>query len=552
MAFELPEGFIKVEPGVTTGGYNLPPGFVREPRPEPADTDPTFIDGIGTAWDKRKKAILATREDTANIFNEISGVHKPGEISVLTGLAQTAGQYAGFAGDVIGEGIVHTFQTIGDGLEYAFPEEYEGAADGIKEAAAWVMDSQAGQAASEAFGKGYASYSKWKKENPQDAKTFESVVNVAVLFTPYKTKVNNDPVPSFGRSQHWGKGLQEKAVAQKAKTRAHKVQDMLFPGKLDEDMIMRTNQTGINKRTYVIPNASEKEMINNVSKIKGIKYHRGDQYNLNVIRDENIKIAKGLESSLKNSNISIPNSFVFKSIDDDMAGLLKNNISITKDKDIMNFLEGYVATAKRLISEHPPTPAGLLSARKAFDAQLRKEGKDLAFNAGRESAQKTAINTLRRTINKSIHDAVPDKGVRQSLAQQSSLWRATDMMKPKAIESAQHSLGRAWQNVSRVLDLKMGANRAFAVAGGISAVGASYAVMPAFAGGLSLIGTSVLVARGVNSPATKMALGKILTLIDKGLKQTKNGDMIKQLRADRIIVQDLFEMPVEKETKTEK
>ena len=537
MAFELPQGFTIPE---QTGGYDLPPGFSLEPRAEPADSDPTFLEGVGEAWDRRKGDSVQTEKDWDT-----------GEIGFGHYATQTAGASVGFVGDVIGEGITHTFQTIGDGLEYAFPEQYEGAADSIKEATAWVMDSQAGQAASEAFGKGYVAYSKWKKANPQDAKTFESVVNIAVLLMPYKNKVNNNPVPSFGRKQHWGKGLQTKATAQTAKTRAHKIQDMLFPEKLDDDMIMRTKQTGLNKRTYVMPNAAEKEMIDNVAKIKGIKYHRGDQYNLNIIRDENVRIAKGLESSLKNSKVSVPNGFVFKSIDDDIAGLLKNNISITKDKDIMNFLQGYVETAKRLISEQPPTPAGLLAARKAFDAQLRREGKDLAFNAGRDSAQKTAINTLRRTINKSIHDAVPDKGVRQSLANQSSLWRATDMMKPKAIEAAQHSIGRVWQNVSRVLDLKMGAHRAFAVAGGISAVGASYAIMPAFAGGLSLVGAGVLVARGVNSPATKMAFGKILTLIDKGLKQTKNGDMIKQLRADRILIQDLFEMPVEKETNKE-
>jgi hypothetical protein len=511
---------------------------VKPPPPPPADSDPSFIDGVGEAWDRRKKEILESREDYAT-----------GEIGFGEGTVQTAGQYAGFAGDVIGEGIVHTFQTIGDGLEYAFPEEYEGAADSIKSVTNWVMQSEAGQAASEAFGKGYTSYQKWKKANPQDAKTFESVVNVAILFYPYKTKVNANPVPSFGRKAHVGTGLQAKATAQAGKTRAHKVQDMLFPEKLDDDMIMRTKQTGWNKRTYVNPNAAEKEMIDNVSKIKGIKYYRGDQYNLNIIRDENIKIAETLKSSLKDSNISIPNGFVFKSIDDDIAGLLKNNISITKDKDIMNFLEGYVATAKRLISERPQTPAGLLDARKAFDAQLRIEGKDLAFNAGRESAQKTAINTLRRTINKSIHDAVPDKGVRQSLSEQSSLWRATDMMKPKAIGAAQDTLGRVWQNLSRTLELKMGANRAFAVIGGISAVSASYAVMPFVGAGASLIGAGVLVKNGMNSPATKMALGKILVMIDKAIKRSTNGDMIKQLKADRVLIQDLFEMPVEKENK---
>jgi len=547
MAFELPQGFTRtneVEPKPEQDGvFSMPQGFTRVVAPPPADSDPTFIDSIGTAWDRRKEEILETREDT-----------KTGEIGFGEGLVQTTGQYAGLGADVIGEGIVHTFQTIGDGIEYAFPETYEGAADSIKEATAWVMESEAGKYAAEEASKGFAAYSKWKKANPQDAKTFESVVNVAILFSPYKTKVNANPVPSFGRKQYMGAGLQAKATAQAGKTRANKIQDMLFPGKLDKETVHRASQVGLNKRTYVLPNALEKEMIDNVSKIKGIKYARGDLHNLNVIKQENITIAKGLQESLEKSakDISVPNSFVFKQIDDDIAGLLKNNVSITKDKEIMTFLEGYVNAAKRIIAEHPQTPSGLLAARKAFDAQLRAEGKDLAFNAGRESAQKTAINTLRRTINKSIHDSVPDKNVKASLAKQSSLWRATDMLAPKAIAAADHTLGRAWQNISRVLDLKMGANRAFAVIGGISAVGASYAVMPYVAGGLALGSVAILAKSGINSPATKMALGKILTLMDKALKQTKNGDMIKQLRADRILVQDLFEMPVEKETNKEK
>jgi len=120
---------------------------VKPAPPPPADSDPTFIDGVGEAWDRRKEEIIESREDYAT-----------GEIGFGEGAVQTAGQYAGFAGDVIGEGIVHTFQTIGDGLEYAFPEEYEGAADSIKSVTNWVMQSEAGQAASEAFGKGYTSY----------------------------------------------------------------------------------------------------------------------------------------------------------------------------------------------------------------------------------------------------------------------------------------------------------------------------------------------------------------------------------------------------------
>ena len=508
------------------------------PTPPPADSDPSFIDDIGNAWDNRTDEIIESAQD-----------FKTGEIGFGVGTVQTAGQIAGLAGDVIGEGIVHTFQNIGDGLEYAFPEQYEGAADSLKEATAWALSSDAGIAASEAIGKGYASYSKWKKDNPQDAKTFESVVNVALIFSPVKTKIKGSPVPSFGRKKHFGAGLTAKGQAQAKLNKTEKIQDMLFPDKLDSDMVRRTEQVGWNKRTRVLPNASEKEMIENVSKVKGIKYSKGDQYNLNTIDKANIALAKKLRADLDaiGGDVLISHGGVNKQIDDAIAKLLGDNTSVTGDPELMKFLTGYIRSAKKIISEHPQTPAGVLSARQAFDAKLLADGRDLAFNSGRESAKKTAVNTLRRTINDAVHNAVPDKGVRKSLAEQSSLWRAADMLEPKAIAGANNALGRTWQNLSRFLEMKMGANRAFAVVGGISAVSASYAIMPFVGAGASLLGAGVLIKNGVNSPATKMALGKILTLIDKGLKKTTNGDMIKQLRADRIIVQDLFELPVQKE-----
>ena len=306
------------------------PWFTLEVTPPPADSDPTFIDGVGEAWDKRWKDRVETQKD-----------YQSGEIGFGEGLTQTAGMYAGLAGDVIGEGIVYTVQTIGDGLEYVFPETYEGAADSIKAATSWVMKSQAGQAASEAFGKGYASYSKWKKENPQDAKTFESVVNVAVLFTPYKTKVNSNPVPSFGRKQHMGTGFKDRGLAQSAKDRHSKIQDMLFPDKLDADTVKRVKQVGWNKRSIVNPRPHEIEMIQNVAKIKGIKYRKGDQYNFNTIMKHNedlaIKLQKDLESVI---NISVPNKFVFRNLDDDIVKHITNNTDIVNDTKLMNFLVG--------------------------------------------------------------------------------------------------------------------------------------------------------------------------------------------------------------------
>jgi hypothetical protein len=41
----------------------------------------------------------------------------------------------------------------------------------------------------------------------------------------------------------------------------------------------------------------------------------------------------------------------------------------------------------------------------------------------------------------------------------------------------------------------------------------------------------------------------LLKQIDRAIQASKNGKMKEALRADRIIVQDLFEMPVEKNNK---
>ena len=97
----------------------------------------------------------------------------------------------------------------------------------------------------------------------------------------------------------------------------------------------------------------------------------------------------------------------------------------------------------------------------------------------------------------------------------------------------------------------MQSNRTLAVLFGQSAFAVASGYMQGIGAGILAYGAAQAVKMGVNSPKTKFAFGHLLKQIDRAIQASKNGKMKEALRADRIIVQDLFEMPVEKETNKE-
>lgn len=542
-----------VEEGTSDTVYNqepdidtlLPPGATWNPEMATDVTAPSLIEEYGQNYDKRSKAIFKSGSD-----------YGKGEIGFYEGMVQHLGQNMGLIFDQGVTTVKHALMTIGDGIEYAFPEIYEGAGDKLSEARDWVLNSEEGKEAMEAISKGQHHYGVWCKKHPQRCKTLGSVVNLGMAFKPIKEKWNADPVPTFGTKQHLGKKMADNAhISSKAGKRSDKIQELLHPKDIDTEMSMRMEQKGLLRTNTLELNDLEKEMIENVSRLKTVNPNRSNQYNLTAIRKANTKKAEFLKMRLeKIDDIFIDSNVVKANIERDISELFKAKVWLSTTEGAGTAVKMHAQKALELLEEFPKTPAGLLQVRKAFDKYINGS-KPGTFNPIYNNATSEALMTIRTSLNKYLDDIVPSEHieVHKALAEQASLWRATHLLKPKAIKEMSNAVGRTWQNVSRVLELKMGANRAFAVIAGTSAFAASSAVIPFVGGTIAVGGVFYIATRGLNTMASKLAFGKILTLVDKSIKTSTNGQMIKQLRIDRAAIQDLFELPIQKEeNKTEK
>jgi hypothetical protein len=199
-----------------------------------------------------------------------------------------------------------------------------------------------------------------------------------------------------------------------------------------------------------------------------------------------------------------------------------------------------------IIKKHPNTPVGLLKARKDFDNVLRNQ-MPKAFNPTTQTIFTESTKAVRQSINNLINETVPSAYVKKRLAEQSNLFRASDMLAPKAAKETSLGLGRTYQNVQRILGAKMDLNRTMAILAGASAFGVSGGLFAGFAGGLAIGGVATGVGIAVTSPAVHKALAKLLKYTDKAIQTSTNPQMIKQLRLDRALVQDLIEAAAEAE-----
>ena len=132
--------------------------------------EPTMSEGISSDWNKRLESMDESRRD-----------RESGEISLLRSTVNTAGALAGGAFDIGGRLIEESVDTYLGNLKSFAPTTYNKVADKVTEAKEWALTTDAGKAAVEAAQAGYEEYSAWKEANPQDAKTFEAVLNIGMF-----------------------------------------------------------------------------------------------------------------------------------------------------------------------------------------------------------------------------------------------------------------------------------------------------------------------------------------------------------------------------------
>lgn len=462
----------------------------------------------------------------------------PEQLGFITDI-QTAGQVAGGVFDVLGETL-----TLGaKGISFVTPDFIK---DPIKEGWAagvdFITNSPKSMEALKAVEGGVESYGEWKKENPESALTLESVVNLGLLFAPVpkggKVKGNPDFVGASKPTvtEKVGQVMIDASGKQIKDRSAKKAMDLIVPKSGVPEQTKEVSKMGF-KYNVVKPTPQEQKIVETVASIK-IPQSASNQRSLNLIDDAIEAEAKTLERQVASSKEAIPLSESFRLLDE-VAVNTKNTDAFVATNQLGKMVDDVVVKAKSLLKENPQTPLGVLKTRKELDAYVRSyKANKSAFPSqdNVETALSIAVRDVRSALNTKVAETVPRANVLARLEKQSNLYRAKVPVIEKAKNDASNSIGRIWQNVTGVTGLKMPSTPL-----AIGITGAALAGwLPAIIGGVGVGIAGRAVYRGTISPELKKFLGQTLIASSKAIKQAKNPETIKQLRADRALIIELL------------
>ena len=518
-----------------------------------AEEIPGYIEQITNNYAKRQQQVQQSIEDhRAGKMDTNTGI---GWLDSLAGDAQLKIQgigkgLAGTAMDVIGVGIGATI----DGFSLIIPDVVE---DPIKQQVAdswdWLMNTEGGQEAAEAFAGGVGKYKAWKEDNPQAAKTFEALVNIGIMVTPIKARTKVGPVEGASITKQASRKVRISAAQSEKKARYNAIEKMLAPVVNKENV----KQLGAGGESIINPSTlfrgptlsattAEREVIEHLVNMKQIKTWRSpsraklevDKYQIKL----NDEIGKILQ---QHSDIKIPIQSVEGKMKYNLAQALEGLPTLKSNKQILKTVEDYVASAQAILKKHPNTPQGVHNARIEFDLFMKNEVGKKVLTAEATGLNSLVAKEIRNAMNSSIDKVIPLKSIFVRRKKQNLNYRAIDMLAPKVAKEGA-GLFTLFQNLMRVNKARATAASAAVLTGG--ALYGNPALMWTLAGMgtvVTSVGLTNLAIKGTLSPKTRRALATTLRETDKAIKITKNSDMRKSLKTSRVLVSDLLQMPTE-------
>ncbi len=500
-----------------------------------------FVEGLKGRLGGRFETIQEISRKAGGVYMDAEGkpVYTPPEqLGFITDI-QTAGQFAGGVFDVLGETL-----TLGaKGISFVTPDFIK---DPIKEGWAagveFITSNPKSMEALKAVEGGVESYAEWKKENPESALTLESVVNLGLLFAPVPKGAKVKGNPNFvGPSkptvtEKVGQVMVDASGKQIKDRSTKKAMDLIVPKSGVPEQTREVSKMGF-KYNVIKPTPQEQKIVDTVATLK-IPQSASNQRSLNLIDDAIEAEAKTLERQVASSKEAIPLSESFKLLDE-VAVNTKNTDAFVAANQLGKMVDDVVVKAKSLLKENPQTPLGVLKTRKELDAYVKSyKANKSAFPSqdNVETALSIAVRDVRSALNTKVAETVPRANVMSRLEKQSNLYRAKVPVIEKAKNDASNSIGRTWQRITGVTGLKMPTTPL-----AIGITGAALAGwLPAIIGGVGVGIAGRAVYRGTISPELKKFLGQTLIASSKAIKQAKNPETIKQLRADRALILELL------------
>jgi hypothetical protein len=375
----------------------------------------------------------------------------------------------------------------------------------------------------------YPKYLAMAKEYPHYDRMIKNVFSIASLGTNTKVEAGLDAM---------GVGLKASASKSTWKTRREGVQNMLAPIHPEtSDMTTTMSPTRTEGMFNSIkPNYTDQaeEIIDITAMVPKLKPNGSFTGSRNIIYDEITSTASKLKTDILAAGNPKLTVDVATQLQDAMD-IFPESVGFGLAGGTPKFATDLMTTAIRLVKESDGTAAGVLEARKKLDKFINKH-QPKSLTQEYINSKAVAVSEIRTIMNDAVAGAVPDVKVKELLAKQHKLYKAWDVTGDKAINESRNAVGRLWQKVTGGnVSIPKTPMALRALGGGlaywVSSGNAVYALGGIAAATAGVVGYDVL-----TGPKLRQTLGSLLTDTSKLIKTTKDTTLLKQLKADRLIV----------------
>jgi TfoX/Sxy family transcriptional regulator of competence genes len=521
-----------------------------------AKGDKSFIDRMQESFYKRVDKVQKSREMFAN--KEITLPEH-----VFHSYAQGGMLLLDTAGNAIIEGVQETWDALDyaeNGLRWIMPDGMEETLDNFDKRTAnnltkWWENSPSAEAARKAATSGAGKYKKWAKENPRAAANFESVVDIALIFaTPGRL------IPWKGKEKTVFKTTSDNqfylAGQQATRNKYDKLWTQLHgKDRINEKNISRVTVDGLSRTQTINYNAFEKELMDTLFSNGVTKKNRPSQNSEAMTKGINkwgSKLRLQITQAGGGSQKPVPWTEVKSTLEKNIDELIESN-PIFAEASQQATIRANLQRLQKLIDDNnfKGNPLGIFELRQAYDDFVRSTAKAGSLDGSvNKTAMDESVRVIRTTLNDIVAAKLPNTPVKESLRTQSLLYEGRSLILPAVQLDAKHAIQNAWKNIANAIHVKMDYNRIMAVAFGGSAYGAAAMTGASAIAAVGIGGTALFAAVAIQSRATKIALGQTLKYMDQVIGMPgANPNVVKALSADRAIIKELFQRPIENQDK---
>jgi hypothetical protein len=483
---------------------------------------------IGQLGEDLRNTLTQAPEDVAESTNWLM----EGRLDFANYVTQVAGRgvikpLVGVAGDFITAGSRELWTELPSNVT-------EPIAGFANDALNWVTNSPTAQTAFHFAKQGYDKYKAWAEINPEDAATFEAIVNVAEIMPIGRggrfPGVGTNPLNTLERQI----AIAEESVRDSVNNYATSI---VRPNKSDVSAA-RVTESRFGTQTVELNDweASVRDELLNA----GLKPRSSDKVNFDIVSAKVDALGVSLKADLE--GVPVNPRILDTFMQDNMAGVLERGAFLSRSGDVeyIKAIEDIQRKAMDLFAESDGTAAGLLQARRDLDNYVRELKGDKAFNDPIMRPWNEALKAVRDGLNETIAFTVPDANVRERLLQQSRLLYARTELDDAVGKSWASRLGRAMQHVKNKSGLHVSATPVgVAATMGLASSFATSSIAPFLAVPASL-GLGYSVWAGLTGTSARRLIAKTLVGTEKLIEETADPILQNLYIADRVALVEML------------